>query len=172
MLTTVGLLTCQCKSSLPEAPAPAAVAWWSAGEAWSSRTTPGQEDSTFTAGTLTTEQVRKQRRLTDPLRIGAPGSCCRRDAGQATPGCLRLRLDDLTFSRDSALLTLSCQQRERQVGVGGADAVTSPSLSELDSVSLAPACDSERGTATMVPSWLTWAFSVILSIPGGCKIAQ
>lgn len=50
---------------------------------------------------------------------------------------------------------------------------TSGSLSELDSVSLAPAAallsaacgESECGTATMVPSSLTWDFSVILSIP-------
>lgn len=53
-------------------------------------------------------------------------------------------------------------------------AVTSWSLSELDSVSLPPAAapqsavacgESECGTATMVPSSLTWAFSVILSRP-------
>lgn len=53
---------------------------------------------------------------------------------------------------------------------------TSGSLSELDSVSLAPATaplsvcgESECGTATKVPSSLTWDFSVILSIPEGHK---
>lgn len=66
-----------------------------------------QEDRRFTAETPTQRKVAKPLGgLTDPLRIGAPGSRCRRDAGQATPGRLRLRLEHLASGETELYLLL------------------------------------------------------------------
>ncbi len=114
-----------------------------------------------------------------PFLISAPG-CWWWHTGQATPCCLWLCVVTLTTGWNMNN-HLNCRNSEKNNNSKpewehqwcGAS-VTSWSLSELDSVSLAPApappsavvCgESECGTATMVPSTLTCAFSVILSMP-------
>lgn len=172
----VRALTCRCKSSLPEERAPATVSWWSGEEASSSKITPGTHE--VHSVLFNTETLRHRGSL-NSIQLYWP-ILDRRSRlllmkYWSTDSSLPLPLPGMPDIRIK-WGSFTCAMVIKQSRWGRRAMCTSVSLSELDSVSLAPAVapasDSECGTATMVPSWLTWAFSVILSMPERCQMTS
>lgn len=146
------LPTCRCRSSPPEEPAPAAASWWSAEEAWTSRTTSADKKRSHMTWSWT-----QLSRKNPPSP--SPGW---RSKLQPTR---RWTLDSSTSPPPDDTKRRSESRRTERVRWEGCG--TWWFLSELDSASPASLSSVDGGgaTATIVPSSLTWDFSVILSIP-------